>query len=376
MSADHAARRKAGRILVDMTHCGRRTTGLERIAQELFSPEALAPLPVEPVTARDRYGMVLKQLAGLPAAALMDRRALVLCPGFPPSLPLAALGWRVLPYIHDLFLLTRPADLNPRAKLYMVPAFRRSVRTLPRFLVNSEHTQAELQRFCRPDAKIALYRPRVRDVFDLASAKRAAAAPVPGRLDLVALGTVEPRKNLGAAAAILTALRGSGLPDARLHVVGRAGWGPDAERLRSVPGVVLHGYREREQVRALLAGADALISTAHDEGLGLPLLEAQFAGLTVIAPNAPVFREVLGASGLLIEPGDPAGSAERIRAWAQDRVARAAQAGLAADNLARWNRLAEADRGRVIGLVAGLAERAARKDAAPRHRPVETSQGL
>ena len=375
MTAAHPARPHAGRILVDMTHCGRRTTGLERIAQELFSPQALAPLPVEAVTARDRYGMVLKQIAGLPAAALMDRRALVLCPGFPPSLPLTALGWRVLPYIHDLFLLTRADDLNPRAKLYMVPAFRRAVRTLPRFLVNSEHTRAELQRFCRPDAEIALYRPRVRNVFDLAPGARAEAAPVPGRLDLVALGTVEPRKNLAAAAAILTALRGSGLPEARLHVIGRAGWGPDAERLRATPGVVLHGYQEREQVRALLAQADALISTSHDEGLGLPLLEAQFAGLTVIAPDARVFREVLGASGLLIDTSDAAASARRIRAWAEDRAARAEQVGLAAENLARWDRLAESDRGHVIALVADLAERAARGRPAPLRLPVETPQG-
>lgn len=374
MTADHAARPSAGRILVDMTHCGRRTTGLERIAQELFSPQALAPLPVEAVTARDRYGMVLKQIAGLPAAALLDRRALVLCPGFPPSLPLTALGGRVLPYIHDLFLLTRPGDLNPRARLYMVPAFRRAVLSLPRFLVNSEHTRAELQRFCRPDAEITLYRPRVRNVFDLAPGARAEAVPVPGRLDLVALGTVEPRKNLGAAAAILTALRGSGFPEARLHVVGRAGWGPDAEALRATPGVVLHGYQERDTVRALLAQADALISTSHDEGLGLPLLEAQFAGLTVIAPDARVFREVLGASGLLIDTRDAGASARRIQAWAQDRAARAAQVGLAAENLARWNRLAETDRGRVIALVAELAERAAGGRPAPRRLPVETPQ--
>ena len=370
MTAEHAAR---GRILVDLTHCGRRTTGLERIAQELFSPEALAPLPVDPVTARDRYGMVLKQLVGLPAQALADRRALVLCPGFPPSLPLSILGGRVLPYIHDLFLLTRDADLNPRAKLYMVPAFRRAVSTLPRFLVNSEHTRTELRRFCRAEAEITLYRPRVRNVFDLDSGGRAGGAPRPGRLDLVALGTVEPRKNLTAAAAIVTALRDAGT-DARLHVVGRAGWGPDAERLRATAGVVMHGYQEREAVRRILTEADALISTSHDEGLGLPLLEAQFAGLAVIAPDGPVFREVLGTSGLLIRPDDARASAGAILAWAGDAARRAAAVAEAAANLARWNGLAEADRGRVVALIAELSGRLARGAAVAPPLPVEQSQ--
>ena len=38
-------------IYVDHTHLGRHVTGLERITLELFSPAALAPLDVVPVTA-------------------------------------------------------------------------------------------------------------------------------------------------------------------------------------------------------------------------------------------------------------------------------------------------------------------------------------
>ena len=90
--------------------------------------------------------------------------------------------------------------------------------------------------------------------------------------------------------------------EATLHVVGRVGWGGEADRLRDRPGVVLHGYQEADRVRALLAGAHVFLSTSHDEGLGLPLLEAQYAGLPIVAPDKPVFREVLGASGHLVDP--------------------------------------------------------------------------
>lgn len=348
--------------IVDRTHCGRHVTGLERITLELFSDEALAPLRVMGLSAGGRLDMTMRQSFVLPMLAARHREAAIVCPGFPPGPLVTAFGARVLPYIHDLFLITRPQDLNARARLYMAKPFELAVRRLPRFLVNSETTAAELRRFCRPDAQITLYRPQVRNVFGLTPGDRLTrgeGAPGPR---LLALGTVEPRKNLRAAAAILAALRAQGSADATLDVVGRPGWGEDAAWLASQPGVTLHGYLPADQARAIVERADALISTAHDEGLGLPLLEAQYAGLPVIAPDQAVFREALGASGTFISPQD-ADDAARIVAAALSRPgwrARAAQD--AAANLRRWNAQAERDRGAALSAIAA-ARGAARKAA-------------
>ena len=346
-------------IYVDHTHCGRHVTGIERITLELFSREALAPLSVTPVTAASRAAMMAAQTFGLPWRAARDRTALFLTPGFPPSPALTLFGARVLPYIHDLFLITRPQDLNARAKAYMARPFRFAVRRLPRFLVNSEHTSRELARFCRADAEITLYRPQVRDVFGLAAPRGPAAQEqVPqekGALRLIALGTVEPRKNLRAAAAVLAALRAGAFPRATLDICGREGWGGDAAALARAPGVTLHGYQPAARIRELTAAADAFITTAHDEGLGLPLLEAQYAGLPVIAPDRPVFREVLARSGVLIDAADPAAAAARITADVSAADWRARAAALAAENLARWNGAAARDHGAVIALLTRLA---------------------
>lgn len=340
-------------ILVDHTHLGRTVTGLERITLELFSAEALAPLPVEPVTASGTLGLILAQQLLLPARLLADRRAVLLAPGFPPSIPASLFGARVVPYIHDCFLLTRPQDLSRKAALYMAPAFRRAVARLPWFLVNSRTTASELAAFARPDAEITLYRPEVRDVFGIgaeAAARAASARRVErgGPLRLIALGTVEPRKNLLAAAAIVEILRSRHGWDAVLDVVGRPGWGGEAERLEGRPGVVLHGYREREEVRDLLARAHAFISTSHDEGLGLPLLEAQYAGLPVIAPDKPVFREVLDRSGEFVDPADPAAAAALVdRLVIRPGVFLTAAADAMA-NVERWNAAARGDRSALI----------------------------
>lgn len=346
-------------ILVDHTHCGRHVTGLERITLELFSPAALAPLPVTPVRAKTRLDMMLRQTLQLPAQTLMTPGSLLLCPGFPPSFLATLLGAQVLPYVHDLFLITRAQDLNLRARLYMAAPFRFAVRNLPRFLVNSQTTADELRRFCRSDAEITLYRPQVGNVFGLADEARAGRSALAGPA-LVALGTVEPRKNLFAAAAIVTALRAQGLAGATLDIVGRPGWGVDMDRLAVVPGVTLHGYQPQERVRALVDAADCLISTSHDEGLGLPLLEAQYGGLAVVAPDKPVFREVLAGSGLLVDAGNADASAQAIAAMLAAPNWRLRQAQAARANLARWNRAAAQDRDHVINLIAGLAGEPAR----------------
>jgi len=345
----------APHLIVDHSHLGRAVTGIERITLELFSGEALAPLPLRPVTGGSTWKMIAAQQAGLVASLIADRQAVALCPGFPPSIPLTTIGGRrVIPYIHDCFLLTRPQDLNWRAKYYMAPAFRHAVSRLPWFLVNSKTTAGELRRFCRDDADISLYRPRVRDVFGVAGLSSDRQLRKGQRLDLLALGTVEPRKNLVAAAEIVDVLRDQHGFDARLHVVGRIGWGGENKRIAGRPGIEMHGYLDIDGVRAALAGAHALISTSFDEGLGLPLLEAQHAGLPIIAPKGAVFEEALGGSGLHIDPAAPAEAAQAIVAFlsADGAFARASEAGRA--NVAHWNIAADADRSVLIERLLGF----------------------
>lgn len=347
----------AKRFFVDHTHLGRTVTGLERITLELFSADALDPLRLEPVTGGSLPRLMFAQQIGLAARLIANPGSVVLCPGFPPSIPLVTMGGaRVVPYIHDCFLITRPDELNWRARLYMAPAFRYCLRRLPWFLVNSATTRDELRRFCRADADISLYRPVVRDVFGIADITAPLRRQVDdgGRLEFVAVGTIEPRKNLSAAAEIIRVLRDDHGFDARLNLVGRVGWGGEAERLAGRPGVVVHGYQPPERVRELLASAHAFISTSHDEGLGLPLLEAQYAGLQVIAPDKAVFREVLGTSGLFIDPAHPQGAASAIvahlvRPGAFDDAAQQAEA-----NIARWNDAAAADRRDIVNRLLSL----------------------
>jgi len=226
-----------------------------------------------------------------------------------------------------------------------------------RFLVNSADTATKLSTYCRADAEITLYRPSAVNNLGLSAGDRAARPTQRRALRLVAVGTVEPRKNLVAAGAIIGALRAAGLSDAILEVVGRRGWGDDWEKLANMPGVVLHGYQPDREATAIVDRADALISTSHEEGLGLPLLEAQYGGLPIIAPDQPVFREVLGHSGIFIHPDKPHDAANVIAAALSQEGWRAAFIDRASSNLSRWNQLAASDRDGVVELLMRLGHR-------------------
>lgn len=341
-------------VYVDHTHLGRPVTGLERITLELFSPDSLPSLALAPITAKGTADMVATQMIGLPARMLGPSNVL-LCPGFPPSPLLLPFADRVVPYIHDLFLMSRQEDLNPRAKLYMARPFKLAVERYPHFLVNSLETRRALAAHCRSDARIVVYRPKVRNVFGLGPS--AEARRIRTALRLVSLGTVEPRKNYAYAARVLAALRGGAFPDATLDIIGRNGWGEDWQTLSKQPGVTLAGYQTVEQVKQRIGQADALLCTSHEEGLGLPLLEAQYAGLPVIAPDGAIFREVLGGSGIFIDRSNAAAAAATITAILAGPDRQQQFRKLGADNLVRWNALADADRGHVVQLITSLQMR-------------------
>lgn len=334
-------------VYLDLTHLGRHVTGIERVTIEQFEKVTFEGADVRPVRASGVAAMIFKQHVVLPLLALRRRKAHFLFPGFPPSPIFRLARERVHLYVHDAFLITRPQDLSRKARLYMAWPFRVAVTGLKHFLTNSEKTRAELQPFVRADATIALYRPAVTNIFQLDAGTRARPRAAGQPLRMVALGTVEPRKNYAAAAAILDRLRATGDPGAELHIIGRAGWGEAGQALAGYPGVTVHGYLEAEKVRALLQSADVYLCTSHDEGLGLPLLEAQFAGLAIAAPDASVFREVLGASGWFIDPSRPDEAAASIRAKLSEPAARQRAAEAAAANLARWNGAAGEDLSRV-----------------------------
>ena len=125
----------------------------------------------------------------------------------------------------------------------------------------------------------------------------------------IALGTLQPRKNIES-----TILAHRSLPQAErlktpLIIVGRAGWKCDALikliGQESHPGALRWLNRvSDEDIPALLQIACALVFPSLLEGFGLPVLEAFASNLPVIAGRASCLPEVAGDAAILVEPRD------------------------------------------------------------------------
>ena len=78
--------------------------------------------------------------------------------------------------------------------------------------------------------------------------------------------------------------------------------------------VELRGYVDDAALLDLFSRASALVFPSRYEGFGLPPLQAQAAGLPVVAARSPVVEEVLGAYAWFAPAGDDAAFAEQLDA--------------------------------------------------------------
>ena len=163
---------------------------------------------------------------------------------------------------------------------------------------------------------------------------------------VLALGTIEPRKNLPALVRAFGPVAARD-PDVRLVVAGPDGWdqeGFDAavEGSRDRARIVRLGYVTGEQRRDLLAGATVFAYPTRYEGFGLPPLEAMAAGTAVLAARAGSLPEILGDAALLVDPLDDDTIAGGLAELLDDPAGRAALVARGREHVARfaWNRTA------------------------------------
>jgi glycosyltransferase involved in cell wall biosynthesis len=126
---------------------------------------------------------------------------------------------------------------------------------------------------------------------------------------ILAVGTLEPRKNLSSVLLAYMQLPANIRRHYPLVLVGMSGWHTSALEKQMAPLVAAGeirqlGYLEREDLAVVIAGALTLVYPSIYEGFGLPPLEAMTCAVPVIASNVSSLPEVVGDSGLLVNPHD------------------------------------------------------------------------
>ena len=170
------------------------------------------------------------------------------------------------------------------------------------------------------------------------------------------VGGMQPHKNL---AGCLIAWRDSGLAGKgyTLRVVGKPqanyaplGIGPD---LLQQPGVVFTGYLDDSALIENYRRCRAFVYPSFEEGFGLPVVEAFYAGAPVITSNCSCLPEVAGEAAILIDPHQPRKLADAMSRVANDAAMQKhlMSAGLCRRKQFTWEKAGA----RMADLLVGLA---------------------
>ena len=217
---------------------------------------------------------------------------------------------------------------------YVDRAFARPAR---RLIAISDAVRRFLERAGHDPAKLVTIRYGLDELPAARSEPTPAAAGIPLEAPLaLAVGRLIEQKDHATLLRAFARVRPA-LPQARLAILGSGPLEVETRRLVTELGldeaVTLPG---RTDIRDWLERADVFVHTSRWEGFGIVLLEAMLAGLPVVATRVSAVPEVVvdGETGLLVEPGDDASTAEAVGALLADR-ARAAGLGEAGRTRAR-----------------------------------------
>jgi glycosyltransferase involved in cell wall biosynthesis len=267
-------------------------------------------------------------LVGLPRYA---RRRLSLFHGTNYEIPLRAPCPTVLT-IHDLSVFTHPRTHLARRALRQRLRLSLMTRAATEIITPTEAVRGEVLKLFRAvdPEKVTAIHEAPREIFR--PLPRAEAEETLRRLGVendfvLAVGTVEPRKNLTtllrAFEQIARAVGEKRDVDERsrrltLVVAGKEGWLTRDLRARveASPArgrVHFTGYVSDDDLRALYSTCLAFVYPSLYEGFGLPPVEAMSCGAPVVASRIAAHAEVLGEeAALLVPPEDAAGFARAL----------------------------------------------------------------
>lgn len=84
------------------------------------------------------------------------------------------------------------------------------------------------------------------------------------------------------------------------------------EKLGIQNRVIFLGHVKHEYINCFYSGADLFVYPSYYETFGLTLLEAMASGTPVVASNRAAIPEIVGDTGILVDPDDPKAVAEAI----------------------------------------------------------------
>jgi len=189
--------------------------------------------------------------------------------------------------------LRHPGTFNQWTRRYSRLAVPRVARAARRLIAVSEFTRRELVELLRvPEDKIRVIANAVGEPFGPDGPKAEGDY-------VLAVGTLEPRKNLARIARAV---------DGELRVVGARGWGG----VDAPANVTWLPDATDTELAALYRGARCLVYASLYEGFGIPVAEALACGCPIVTTVRSPMAELAGDDAVVVDPTDVAAIADAI----------------------------------------------------------------
>ena len=286
-----------------------------------LSRQANVTLHRTPVSTQHMVRHFLWEQTQLPFALRQTQTDMFFSPSYTlPVLRISRSAYVVT--VHDLILHHCPKTKKRLFNLYMQMSMRQIVRSSDLIIVDSDQTRRDLiDIYHIAEDRLVTIHLAASDFF---------AQPVPddtlhnvqtrydlGDTAILAVGDIEPRKNVTTLIKAVSMLKERGMKDLQLVLVGKHRRGMDTlykqiadHNLKKE--TILTGYISQEDLSALYRLARVFVYPSLYEGFGIPPLEAMLAGTPVVASNTSSVPEAVGKAGILVDPANPKQMADGI----------------------------------------------------------------
>lgn len=213
-------------------------------------------------------------------------------------------GVTVVSHLYDLIPVTEPQYFHTQTMRQFLAWTAAVLQYADHIICNAEATKAALHTLCSqldiaapPCTVVPLGADFAKKSADTDSADTALLEKLPQYRYLLAVGTIEPRKNHRLLLDAVPKLSEMGV---KVVFAGRIGWNMDAfakemaKHPKNGTDFFFAQGPNDATVRALYQNALAVAFPTKNEGFGLPIVESFLHGTPVLASDIPVLREVGG----------------------------------------------------------------------------------
>ncbi|MGT2425243.1 glycosyltransferase family 4 protein [Amnibacterium kyonggiense] len=206
--------------------------------------------------------------------------------------------------VHDLFVLTNPEWYSQSYVRSHVPMLRLQLRTAAAVVAVSQPVADQVEARART-GPVTLAPNAPSDLLLAAESSEAVFERTGLAVDrfLLAIGSLDPRKNLARLAAAWAQVPEDIRLECPLAVVGGSASIYAQEAIRWPTGTVVTGYVSDAELAGLYEAARAVVFVSLAEGFGLPIVEAAAAGVErFVLADIDVFHWIAGEGAVYVDP--------------------------------------------------------------------------